>query len=162
MSSHTEQVEKAYQKQPNIFEGTVKRGVSTKKSKGKKSTRYYKNIGLGFKTPKSAVEGVYIDKKCPWTGQVSIRGRLIKGYVKTNKMKRSVIVRRDYLHYIKKYNRFEKRHTNIPAHLSPAFRINEGDDVVIGQCRPLSKTIRYNVLKIERKADSAGKSFDKF
>jgi small subunit ribosomal protein S11e len=88
--------------------------------------------------------------------------RLIKGYVKTNKMKRSVIVRRDYLHYIKKYNRFEKRHTNIPAHLSPAFRINEGDDVVIGQCRPLSKTIRYNVLKIERKADSAGKSFDKF
>jgi len=161
MSSHTEQTEKAYQKQPNIFEGKVKRGIV--KGKGKKrakSTRYYKDVGLGFKTPKGAIDGHYIDKKCPWTGQVSIRGRLIKGYVKTAKMKRTVIVRRDYLHYIKKYNRFEKRHTNIPAHISPCFRINENDEVVIGQCRPLSKTVRYNVLKIER--TTGGKGFEKY
>jgi hypothetical protein len=31
--------------------------------------------------------------------------------------------------------RYEKRHTNISAHLSPAFRCREGDTVVIGQCR---------------------------
>jgi ribosomal protein S17 len=57
------------------------------------------------------------------------------GIVHSAKMKRTIIVRRDYLHYIPKYNRFEKRHRNVPAHASPAFRILEGDGVVIGQCR---------------------------
>jgi len=48
---------------------------------GKKTTkgvRYYKNIGLGFKTPKEAIEGNYIDKKCPFTSNVTIRGRILK------------------------------------------------------------------------------------
>lgn len=40
--------------------------------------RYVKNVGLGFKTPKSAKEGNYVDKKCPFTGDVSIRGRILK------------------------------------------------------------------------------------
>ena len=31
--------------------------------------------------------------------------------------------------------RYEKRHGNIPAHVSPCFRVNEGDTVMIGQCR---------------------------
>jgi small subunit ribosomal protein S11e len=43
-----------------------------------KGVRYYKNVGLGFKTPKEAIEGTYIDKKCPFTGNVSIRGRIVK------------------------------------------------------------------------------------
>jgi small subunit ribosomal protein S11e len=67
-------------------------------------------------------------------------------------MKRTIIIRRDYLHYVTKYNRFEKRHKNLAAHCSPAFpRVKEGDVVTVGQCRPLSKTVRFNVLKIETK-----------
>jgi small subunit ribosomal protein S11e len=50
---------------------------------------------------------------------------------------------------VKKYRRFEKRHRNIPAHVSPAFTVKEGDIVTIGQCRPLSKTVRFNVLSVE-------------
>ena len=42
-----------------------------------KGVRYFKNVGLGFKTPKEASEGTYIDKKCPFTGNVSIRGRIV-------------------------------------------------------------------------------------
>jgi small subunit ribosomal protein S11e len=80
---------------------------------------------------------------------VSIRGRILRGVVVSTKMTRTIVVRRDYLHYIKKYNRFEKRHTNISAHCTPAFRdIKEGDICTIGQCRPLSKTVRFNVLKV--------------
>ena len=36
------------------------------------------NIVSGFKTPKEAIEGNYIDKKCPFTSDVSIRGRILK------------------------------------------------------------------------------------
>lgn len=114
--------------------------------------RYYKKIGLGFKTPQDAIQGSYVDKKCPFTSNISIRGRIFKGVVLSNKMNRTVVLRRDYLHYIKKYNRFEKRHHNLPAHLSPVFsRTRIGDVVTIGQCRPISKTVRFNVIRVEKK-----------
>ncbi|GMP60324.1 hypothetical protein CsSME_00023233 [Camellia sinensis var. sinensis] len=52
--------------------------------------------------------------------------------------------------------RYEKRHSNIPAHISPCFRVKEGDHVTIGQCRPLSKTVRFNVLKVIPAGSSGG------
>ena len=39
--------------------------------------RYSKNVGLGFKTPNEAKDGDYVDKKCPFTGCVQIRGRWV-------------------------------------------------------------------------------------
>src|ERR1700760_3783522 len=83
----------------------------------------------------------YEDKKCPFTGLVSIRGRILTGTVVSTKMHRTIIVRREYLHFIPKYARYEKRHANLAAHVSPAFRVEEGDTVTVGQCRPLSKTV---------------------
>ncbi|KAD2393163.1 hypothetical protein E3N88_40140 [Mikania micrantha] len=135
--------------------------VSSKKSgkgkrPGKGGNRFWKSIGLGFKTPREAIEGTYIDKKCPFTGDVSIRGRILAGTCHSAKMVRTIIVRRDYLHYVKKYQRYEKRHSNIPAHISPCFRVKEGDHVTIGQCRPLSKTVRFNVLKVIPAGSSGG------
>merc|ERR1711935_145325 len=121
-------------KQDNIFVG--KKRVLGKKTTLKES-RYYKSVGLGIKTPRTAIEGTYVDKKCPWTGSVNIRGKLITGVIKTTKMKNTVIIRKDYLHYIKKYNRFEKRHKNTPVHVSPAFRVKVGDEILAGQCRPI-------------------------
>lgn len=56
-------------------------------------------------------------------------------------MHRTIIIRREYLHFIPKYSRYEKRHKNLAAHVSPAFRVEEGDVVTVGQCRPLSKTV---------------------
>jgi len=138
------QQEKSFQKQDAVFHNT-KKFLASKTSKG---VRYWKNVGLGFKTPKEAISGTYIDKKCPFTGDVSIRGTILKGIVISTKMHRTIIIRRDYLHYVKKYERFEKRHRNIPVHCSPAFRVKEGDIVTVGQCRPLSKTVRFNVLKV--------------
>lgn len=64
-------------------------------------------------------------------------------------MDRTIVIRRDYLHYITKYNRYEKRHHNVPAHISPAFRVKEGDIVTVGQCRKLAKTVQFNVLKVQ-------------
>jgi len=156
-----EQTERAFQKQSQIFLG--KKRVLAVKGKTSKDLRYVKNIGLGFKTPKEAINGTYIDKKCPFTGNVSIRGRILKGIVASTKMKRTITLRRDYLHYQPKYQRYEKRHKNISAHCSPAFAtIKEGDIVTVGECRPLSKTIRFNVLSFEAQTITGGKQFRLF
>lgn len=149
-----DQHEKAYQKQGAVFVAR-KRAIGNKRQK---PMRFVRNVGLGIKTPDAAIEGTYVDKKCPFTGNVSIRGRILKGLVLSTKMKRTIIVRRDYLHYISKYRRFEKRHKNIAVHCSPAFStIKEGDVVTIGQCRPLSKTVRFNVVAHESERVSSGK-----
>ena len=44
----------------------------------------------------------------------------------------------------------------LAAHVSPCF-INpkEGDIVTVGQCRPLSKTVRFNVIAHEPSANQA-------
>merc|ERR1712159_36101 len=141
------QNERAYQKQIGIFQNSKK--VIAKKQTA--APRYHKKIGLGFKTPAAAIESGYIDKKCPFTSNVTIRGRIFKGVVLSTKMHRTIVIRRDYLHYIKKYNRFEKRHHNLPAHLTPAFgRTRTGDIVTVGQCRPTSKTVRFSVIRVEK------------
>lgn len=83
--------------------------------------------------PSSSSSLPFTDKKCPWTGLVSIRGRILTGRVVSNKMTRTVVIRREYLHYVPKYNRYEKRHKNLAAHCSPAFRVEIGDDVTVGE-----------------------------
>ena len=130
------QTEKAYQKQDglNTYNKYLlygeelpkvvrkKKGASKKVGKKMKAIRYFKNVGLGFKVPADAIQSEYVDKKCPFTGNVSIRGRILKGLVLSTKMKNAVIVRRDYLHYVKKYQRYQKHHRNIAAHCSPALK----------------------------------------
>jgi len=191
-----DQDQRAFQKQPTVFLNS-----KALREKGGKPKRHIRKVGLGFKTPREAIEGTYIDKKCPFTGDVSIRGRILTGviqklkmiktvtvrrdylhYIKKCpftgdvsirgriltgviqklKMNKTVTVRRDYLHYIKKYNRFEKRHRMMSVHLSPCFRdVRSGDIATIGECRPLSKTVRFNVLKVS-KAPGPKKQFTKF
>jgi small subunit ribosomal protein S11e len=148
-----DQHEKSYQKQDAVFVAR-KRAIGSQKQK---PMRFVKNVGLGIKTPAAAIEGNYVDAKCPFVGSVSIRGRILKGLVMSTKMKRTIVVRRDYLHYIKKYRRFEKRHKNLTAHCTPAFPVKEGDIVTVGQCRPLSKTIRFNVVAHEPQRVITGK-----
>ncbi|ESP05128.1 hypothetical protein LOTGIDRAFT_202957 [Lottia gigantea] len=153
-----EQNQKAFQKQNHVF-GYKKLALYAGKGK---NLRYVKKVGLGFRTPKEAIEGTYIDKKCPFTGNVNIRGRILMGVVQKMKMQRTIVVRRDYIHYVTKYKRFERRHKNISVHLSPCFRdVKIGDTVTVGECRPLSKTVRFNVLKVMKAAGSR-KEFIKF
>merc|ERR1712154_337565 len=153
------QTEKSFQKQAIV--NLNRKGVLT--GKQKKNLRYTRNVGLGFKTPRDAIMGTYVDKKCPFTGNVSIRGRILTGIVTKMKMQRTIVIRREYLHYVKKYSRFEKRHKNMSVHMSPAFKdVSVGDTVTVGECRPLSKTVRYNVLKVSARSGGNKKGFSKF
>jgi len=149
MADHRLQTQNAFQKQHNVFRG-YKDLRGARKRRRFPNQRYWKNIGLGFTTPREAIEGDYIDRKCPFTGLVSIRGRIITARVKSAKMQRTIVLRREYLHFVRKYQRYEKRHTNISAHCPPCFRVKAGDVVTIGQCRPLSKTVRFCVLRVDQ------------
>lgn len=80
---------------------------------------------------------------------MAIRGRILKGIVISTKMTRTIVLRRDYLRWVVKYRRYEKRHKTVSAHCSPCFLVKDGDVVTVGQCRPLSKTVRFNVLKVD-------------
>ena len=67
-----DQHENAYQAQDAVF---VARKRVVKRNKPMRFTR---SVGLGIKTPDAAIEGNYVDKKCPFTSDVSIRGRIFK------------------------------------------------------------------------------------
>jgi hypothetical protein len=54
----TVQSERAFQKQPHIFLNSKSKAKSSRVGKG--GRRWYKDVGLGFRTPKTAIEGTYI------------------------------------------------------------------------------------------------------
>lgn len=56
----TVQSERAFQKQPHIFLNHRGKLAKSKKLKGKTGRRWFKDVGLGFRTPKTAIEGSYI------------------------------------------------------------------------------------------------------
>ena len=42
-------------------------------------------------------------------------------------MNKTIVIRRDYLHYAKKYNRLEKRHKNMSMYLQAPIQDSQGD-----------------------------------
>jgi small subunit ribosomal protein S17 len=105
-----------------------------------------KNIGLSVSVP----EEVCNDVNCPFHGTLPVRGQVITGKVVSDRMMDTVVVERKYLHYVGKYNRYEKRNSRIHAHNPPCIKAKEGDMVKIAECRPLSKTTKFVVVEVVR------------
>ncbi|MEM2875650.1 MAG: 30S ribosomal protein S17 [Candidatus Bathyarchaeia archaeon] len=87
------------------------------------------------------------DVNCPFHGKLPLRGKAIEGVVVSDKMDKTVIIHRDYLRYVPKYKRYERRHSRIPAHNPPCIDARIGDKVRIRECRPISKTVSFVVEK---------------
>lgn len=103
-----QQTERAFQKQFGInLNRQIKHGITKKKV-----FRCYRDFGFGFKTSREAIDSNYIDKKCLFNGNVRIRGRILTGAVRKTKMRRTIVIHRDYLHCVRKYSRIEKCHRN--------------------------------------------------
>lgn len=128
----------------------------------KLQTRFFREIGMNIEVPETAINTLYYDKKCPFTGDVKIRGRIFKGQVIKMKAEKTIVIRIDYLHFDTKYKRFARRNSKISVHLSPCFLglVSVGDTVICGETRPLSKTKASAVIAVE-KNDSAVKVFKK-
>lgn len=100
-------------------------------------------MSLIFKKPKKTCE----DTNCPFHGELPVRGRVLEGIVVSSKMDKTVVVRRDYLHYVQKFMRYERRKSRIPSHNPPCMGAKEGERVKIAECRPLSKTVSFVVVE---------------
>ena len=97
------------------------------------------------------------DAKCPIHGHLKTRGRSFKAVVRSDKMQHTVTVEMERSHLIRKYNRYEKRYTKFPAHNPPCINAKQGQTVEIRECRQLSKTKAFVVVKVlgEAKYESA-------
>ncbi|MFH0986481.1 MAG: 30S ribosomal protein S17 [Candidatus Micrarchaeota archaeon] len=87
------------------------------------------------------------DKNCPVHGSLSVRGNTFEGIVVSDKPKNTVIVKREYLHYVPKYERYERRRSKINAHKPGCMEVKTGDKVKIGECRKISKTKAFVVIE---------------
>ncbi len=87
------------------------------------------------------------DENCPYHGSLPVRGKVLEGEVVSDKMHRVVVVRVDYLHYIPKYKRYERRRTKVHAYNPPCINAKKGDRVKIAECRPISKTVAFVVIQ---------------
>lgn len=96
-----------------------------------------------LKAPKKTCD----DPNCPFHGTLSIRERLLDGTVISAKMDKTVVVRRDYLNYVPKLKRYERRRGHISAHSPPCIDAKDGDSVKIAECRPISKTVSFVVVE---------------
>uniref|UniRef100_A0A453CRB3 Small ribosomal subunit protein uS17 N-terminal domain-containing protein n=1 Tax=Aegilops tauschii subsp. strangulata TaxID=200361 RepID=A0A453CRB3_AEGTS len=57
LAAMAEQTEKSFLKQPKVFLSTKK--ADKAKRPGKAGNRFWKSVGLGFKTPREAIDGNY-------------------------------------------------------------------------------------------------------
>ena len=105
-----------------------------------------RNIGLNVQPPVEECQ----DVNCPFHGNLSVRGQVITGKVVSDKMNGTCVVGRDFLHYVRKYKRYEKRSSKVHAHNPPCVSAKVGDTVRIAECRPLSKATSFVVVEVEK------------
>lgn len=103
------------------------------------------NIGISYKGLNPPQEACS-DPKCPWHGHLKVRGNLLEGRVYKARASKMVVIERDYLVYVRKFRRYEKRRSRIHAYLPPCIKVSPGDTVLIGETRPLAKSVAWVVL----------------
>ncbi|HLI46480.1 MAG TPA: 30S ribosomal protein S17 [Geobacterales bacterium] len=88
------------------------------------------------------------DINCPFHGNLSVRGRLDSGVVIKLKAMKTAVVEKEYLVFIRKYQRYERRRSKYHVHVPSCIKVKEGDKVIFGECRPLAKTVSSVILKV--------------
>jgi len=102
-----------------------------------------KNIGIDVKPPK--VECT--DKKCPFHGSLSVRGKVIKGIIVSKDIHTSATIESERTIFIKKYERYLKKRSRIRVHNPPCINAQIGDEVKAMECHPLSKTKHFVIVE---------------
>lgn len=112
----------------------------------KKQKRRFKMVTKKVQNKNQEIE--CNDPRCPYHGNISIRGKTIEGIVVSAKMDKTIKVRKERIVYIPKYKRYKKSFTVYTAHNPKCIDAKEGDLVRISETRPLSKTKTFVVLEV--------------
>ncbi len=115
----------------------------TASSQSRARARRARDIGLDVRAPRGTCD----DRHCPFHGRLSVRGQVLEGTIVSSSMQRTAVVERTLLHYIPKYERYEKRRRRYLAHHPPCLEIPLGHRVRIAETRPLSKTVSYCIVQ---------------
>jgi small subunit ribosomal protein S17 len=102
-----------------------------------------RNIGFDVKPPRAGCN----DPLCPFHGHLSLRGRVFEGVVASSRTPKTVSVKRAYLHFHRKYSRYERRTSKVLAHNPPCIGASAGESVTVAECRPLSKEVSFVVVE---------------
>ena len=102
-----------------------------------------RNIGILMEMPKHKCG----DAECPFHGNLSVRGRQFTGTVVSSKMRKTAVIEFARLQFLKKYERYEKRRTKLKVHNPECINAKDGDIVNVMECRPLSKTKNFVIIK---------------
>ncbi|MBI5065085.1 30S ribosomal protein S17 [Candidatus Woesearchaeota archaeon] len=78
---------------------------------------------------------------------ITPRGRTFRGIVVSAKMQKTATVQWTRLKYIPKYERYMMKKAKVKAHNPEEINAQEGDEVIIKECRPLSKTKTFIITK---------------
>jgi len=92
------------------------------------------------------MEKTCTDRNCPVHGTLSTRGQNIEGIVVSDKMQKTVIVQKESLKKVSKYERYKRSRSKISAHNPPCINARTGDKVRIRECRRLSKTVNFAIV----------------
>lgn len=103
-----------------------------------------RNIGIDVKPPEKICE----DSHCPFHGTLPVRGNIIQGKIVSTRAQKTAVIERHYQHYLRKYERFERRHSRLVAYNPECIHAKEGNVVAIAECRPLSKTKAFVVVGV--------------
>jgi small subunit ribosomal protein S17 len=104
-----------------------------------------RDIGIDVRAPSR--EPAPGDKLNPFNGSLSVRGSVIVGTVVTSRMQGTCVVEKQHQRLVEKFERYEKRTRRYPAHVPSNIDVHVGDEVVIAECRPISKTVNFVVVE---------------
>ena len=90
------------------------------------------------------------DVNCFIHGTLKLRGQTLSGKVVSAKAKSTVIVERPTVKFIRKYRRYARTSSRIPAHNPPCINAKEGDTVKIAECRKISRTKAWVLSEITK------------
>ncbi len=83
--------------------------------------------------------------------KINPHGRTFSGIVVSKRMQKTAKVVWERRIYLRKYERYGKRRSSVMAHVPNNIEVKEGDRVVIKECRPISKTKHFIIIKNESK-----------
>ena len=104
-----------------------------------------RDIGIDVKMPDGEWDG---DVNCPFYGSLRLRGQVFEGTVSRTGMQMTIVIERENVRAMPKFERYEKRTGRLSAHLPSCIgELDIGDRVKVMECRPLSKTVSFCVVE---------------